>query len=123
MVDLCATKAAKRAGYSQKTAYAQGHALLKKPEIQAVIERLSMKRQKRTELTQDMVIEQLRRCERQSVKAKQFSAAIRANELLGKHLGMFEERHTHQVFTYTDFVEQVKNDRFNRTDASTTSRN
>lgn len=37
--DFNATKAAKRAGYSDKTAYSQGHELLKKPEIQAAIEK------------------------------------------------------------------------------------
>lgn len=34
-----ATQAAKDAGYSEKTAYSQGHDLLKKPEIKAELER------------------------------------------------------------------------------------
>jgi len=36
-VDYNATQAAKRAGYSEKTSYAQGHELLKHPEVQAAI--------------------------------------------------------------------------------------
>lgn len=39
LVDLNATQAAKRAGYSQRTAYSQGHDLLKHPEIKAQIEK------------------------------------------------------------------------------------
>ncbi|MFQ5786716.1 MAG: terminase small subunit [Thermodesulfobacteriota bacterium] len=37
LVDFNATKAAQRAGYSEKTAYAQGHELLKHPEIRDAI--------------------------------------------------------------------------------------
>lgn len=39
-IDFNATKAAQRAGYSMKTAYSQGHDLLKKPEIQVAIQKL-----------------------------------------------------------------------------------
>lgn len=38
LVDKNATEAAKRAGYSEKTAYSQGHDLLKKPEIDTAIQ-------------------------------------------------------------------------------------
>ena len=37
--DQNATEAAKQAGYSEKTAYAQGSALLKHPEIKSEIDR------------------------------------------------------------------------------------
>jgi phage terminase small subunit len=39
LVDLNATQAAKRAGYSAKTSYSQGHDLLKHPEIKPYIEK------------------------------------------------------------------------------------
>ena len=39
LVDLNATAAAKRAGYSEKTAYSMGQRLLKKVEIQAAIQK------------------------------------------------------------------------------------
>jgi len=38
LIDQNATKAAERAGYSDKTAYSQGHDLLKKPEIYDAIQ-------------------------------------------------------------------------------------
>lgn len=56
LVDLNATAAAKRAGYSEKTAYAIGIENLKKPEIQSAIQEAQTERQKRTEITQDMVL-------------------------------------------------------------------
>lgn len=56
LIDLNATAAAKRAGYSQKTAYSIGQENLKKTEIQSAIQEEQIKRQKRTEITQDMVL-------------------------------------------------------------------
>ena len=40
MVDLCATQAAIRAGYSEKTAYSQGGRLLRNVEVKAAIAEL-----------------------------------------------------------------------------------
>ena len=59
LIDRNATKAAERAGYSQKTAYSQGHDLLKKHEVQALISKGSLKREKRTEISQDLVVQRL----------------------------------------------------------------
>lgn len=59
LVDLNATQAAIRAGYSTHTARAIGAENLTKPDIQAVIERRMADRQERTEITQDMVLREL----------------------------------------------------------------
>jgi len=59
LIDLNATQAAKRTGYSEKTAYSMGHELLKKPEIQDAITHAKAERSKRTEVTADMVIAEL----------------------------------------------------------------
>lgn len=56
LVDLNASAAARRAGYSEDTAGSQGFDLLKKPEIQAAIASAQEARSKRTEITQDMVL-------------------------------------------------------------------
>lgn len=61
LVDLNATQAAIRAGYSQKTAASIGEENLRKPEIQAAIQAAMKSRQERTELTQDMVVKELAR--------------------------------------------------------------
>mgnify|MGYP003745358937 CR=1 FL=1 len=59
LVDLNATQAAIRAGYSEKTAGAQGFDLLKKPEIEAAIAEAMKRRSKRTDVTQDRVVKEL----------------------------------------------------------------
>ena len=59
LVDLNATAAAIRAGYSAKTAANIGHELLRKPNIQAEIQCLTAARNERLELTADQVIAQL----------------------------------------------------------------
>lgn len=61
LVDLNATQAAIRAEYSQRTAYSMGQRLLKKVEIQVAIQKAIEAREKRTEITQDRVLEELAR--------------------------------------------------------------
>ena len=61
IIDLNATAAATRAGYSAKTAYSIGWDNLRKPEIQERISELMQSRSKRTEITQDRVLEELAR--------------------------------------------------------------
>lgn len=59
LIDLNATQAAIRAGYSEKTAGRQAFDLLKKPEIQDAIQQGMQKRSERTEITQDQVLQEL----------------------------------------------------------------
>lgn len=59
LVDLNATQAAIRAGYSAKTAASQGERLLRNVEIQAAIQAAMKARQERTEITQDRVLAEL----------------------------------------------------------------
>ncbi len=59
LVDLNATQAAARAGYSPKTAEQQGYQLLQHPSVSAAIANAQEKRAVRTEITQDMVLKEL----------------------------------------------------------------
>lgn len=61
LVDLNATKAAIRAGYSPKTAGAQGHRLLKNVEIQTLIQKGREAAAARTEITVDRVLKEYAR--------------------------------------------------------------
>jgi phage terminase small subunit len=61
IVDLNATQAAIRAGYSAKTAGQQSFTLLKNVEIQARIQELQSERSKRTQVTADRVLLELAR--------------------------------------------------------------
>ncbi|CUJ53467.1 Terminase small subunit [Achromobacter xylosoxidans] len=59
LVDLNATQAAIRAGYSEKTAYSIGNENLSKPEIADAIQEAQAERSRRTDITQDMVLREL----------------------------------------------------------------
>lgn len=112
LVDLNATQAAIRAGYSEKTAGAQASRLLKNVNISRAIEEALAKRAEKIELTADWVLENLKnvaiRCqqaekvlewdhqEKQMVETGEYqfdsAGANRALELIGKHLGMFRDK-------------------------------
>jgi phage terminase small subunit len=59
LIDLNATQAAIRAGYSAKTAEKIAHENQRKPEIQARVEELRQLQQERTQVTADRVVEKL----------------------------------------------------------------
>ena len=56
LIDLNATQAAIRAGYSKKTAEVQASRLLSNVKVQTVMQQLMLKRELRTEITQDKVL-------------------------------------------------------------------
>ncbi len=94
LVDLNATQAALRAGYSPKTAHVIGSENLKKPAIAAVVAEALSEKGTKTRLTELMVIEGLLEiaCDWEAPR----SARVSAWGLLGKHLGMFKERLVHE---------------------------
>lgn len=61
LIDLNATEAAKRAGYSHRTAGAQGPRLLTLPQIAEAVEKAMRARGARLEITQDKVLLELAR--------------------------------------------------------------
>ena len=99
-VDFNATAATIRAGYSERTAAQQGHNLLKMSEIQTAIQEEISKRQERTQITGDMVVEELDKIARSRVEDyyQDYGLEIKMNdklkalELLGKYLGIFEAK-------------------------------
>lgn len=102
LIDLNATQAAIRAGYSAKTARQIGEENMSKPDIRAALADAMKAREERTEITQDKVIsdiEMIKQDAMQRIADKEgnlvmanHSAALKAAELQGKHLGMFKER-------------------------------
>jgi phage terminase small subunit len=131
LIDLNATQAAIRAGYSAKTANEQGSRLLANVSVQQVIAEKMAERSKRTGVNQDRVVLELSKiafvkmtdvvdnegCIRsdateddlaciESVKYKssesdtgssverevKISSKLKALELLGKHLGMWNDK-------------------------------
>ena len=59
LIDLNATQAAIRSGYSEKTAMEQGYQLLQKTSVQKYISDRKKVRAERTEITQDMVLKEV----------------------------------------------------------------
>lgn len=59
LIDLNATQAAIRAGYSKKTAAQIGEENLRKPEISAAVQKAQAERSQRTQITQDAVLQEL----------------------------------------------------------------
>ncbi|WBF05185.1 terminase small subunit [Burkholderia phage CSP3] len=59
LVDLNATKAAIRAGYSPKTAQEQSSRMLSKPHVQKAIAEAKARRAERTEIDQDRIVREL----------------------------------------------------------------
>ena len=95
LIDLNASAAARRAGYSTKTADRIGPELLGKTCVSKLIAERIQKRQQRTEITQDSVLRNLKALVDRSMRfddAPHMQAALKANELLGKHLGMFTDK-------------------------------
>lgn len=131
IVDLNATQAAIRAGYSAKTAYRIGHDLLQKTSVSDAIQKAMAERSERTQITADAVLLELARLAFSDIrKAVTFGAAavtikesielddataaaiseisetrtqfggskrvklhdkVKALELAGRHLGLFEK--------------------------------
>ena len=93
LIDLNATQACIRAGYSEKTARTIGSKLLTKVDIQKEIDRLKAIREKKVELTAEKVLEDIERVRKKAEGSEQYTVSLKASELQGKHLAMFTEKH------------------------------
>ena len=112
LIDLNATQAAIRAGYSEKTAYSQGQAILKKHEVKSYIEKRLAEKEKARIASQDEVLEYLTKVIRgesiasvvvveafgDTTKAREMEKApdekerLKAAELLGKRYGLYADK-------------------------------
>ena len=101
LIDLNATQAAFRAGYSRKTAYSIGDENLKKPEIKEYLKQIMQERSERTGVDADMVINELRRIAMTETEITG-KEKLKALELLGKHIGIFDGKG--EVETVRDYT-------------------
>ena len=112
LVDFNAAAAARRAGYSERTAKQQGNELLQDPDVQAAIQQAQKELSKRVEISVDYVVRNLvevvERCmarapvmsngeqavdeDGNAVWTFNANGANKALELIGKHLGAFTEK-------------------------------
>ena len=105
IVDLNATQAAIRSGYSKKTAASQGERLLRDVDIARLVQENMDARSQKTGITAELVLSRVNRIAENAESTGDYFAALRANELLGKHLKLFRDvvEHTGKV-TLEDIV-------------------
>ncbi len=94
LIDLNATQAAIRAGYSEKNADKIGSQLLGKTRVAASIREAQEKRTRRTEITADYVLTTIRETVEALLNDREKNAAniFRGSELLGKHIKLFTDK-------------------------------
>ncbi len=86
LIDLNATQAAIRAGYSAKTARSVGHENLTKPDIASAIAEAQSKRSEETKITAQWVLEKAAQVFEEAHADKDRKNALRALEMCGKHV-------------------------------------
>jgi phage terminase small subunit len=91
MIDLNATQAAIRAGYSAKTADRIGPELLGKTCVAEALQEEMAKRLEKAQITADFVLEGIKKSIEACTIAKQYQSALKGYELLGRHLRLFTD--------------------------------
>ncbi|MDD2966618.1 MAG: terminase small subunit [Desulfovibrionaceae bacterium] len=94
LIDMNATQAAIRAGYSTKTASRTGAENLSKPVIAQAIAAAQARRAEKTSRTALDVLKDIQDVSRQARDEGDLKTALRGLELEGKHLGMFDKQTT-----------------------------
>ncbi len=97
LIDLNATQAAIRAGYSEKTAKEIGSENLTKPNIAKAIQEAQESLSNKTQLTVDMIVNGLLKEAQDYAEGSTQSARVSAWAHLGKHLGMFKDKLEHDI--------------------------
>ena len=97
LVDLNATQAAIRAGYSERTASRIGPQLLGKTCVREAIEKAQAKRARRVEVKAEDVLRGVIEVTTQARDSGDLKTALKGYELQGKHLGMWTEKVKQEV--------------------------
>ncbi len=92
LIDLNATQAAIRAGYSKDTAKEIGCENLTKPNVAKAIQEAMKERSERTQITAEWVLEQLKENHGIARENGKISDSNKSLELLGKHLKLFMDK-------------------------------
>lgn len=95
LVDHNGAAAARRAGFSAKTAARQAVELLHIPQVAARLAELAKAQAERLEISADETLQKIAEVAYAAVDINTVTIAdrLRANELLGKHLKLFTEMH------------------------------
>jgi len=106
LIDLNATQAAIRAGYSAKTAYSVGHENLSKPEIADFIATAQSEHAEKCDISALWVLNEARATYLAARDANKLSEAVSALKLVGSHVDIqaFKDRVDH-TGTFTTITE------------------
>lgn len=94
LIDLNATQAAIRAGYSQQTAEQQGHQLLKKTSVAEAVAQAQAERAEKCDIDALWVLREAKSTYEAARQADKLSEAVSALKLVGTHIDVqaFKER-------------------------------
>lgn len=92
LVDLNATQAAIRAGYNPRNAKKLAHEAMKRPVVKRAVAKAMEDQQARTLITADETMLGIQRIALKAEKAREFAAALRGHELIGKRYKLFTDR-------------------------------
>ncbi len=109
LIDLNATSAYERAGYrvaNEQVAASCAHKLLRNAEIREAVDRAQCGRLDRLELDADWVVIRFKQIYLRAMSERDFGAAIKALDNIGKFLGIYE-RHQHQKYGLAD-IDRLK---------------
>lgn len=95
LLDFNGAAAARRAGFGEKSAASYACKMLKNPQIRKVLQEKMTLRAQQMQLRQDTVLQEIRNVAFASGSdatgaAVKVTSKLKALELLGKHLGLFE---------------------------------
>lgn len=106
LIDLNATQAAIRAGYSEHTAQEIGSENLTKPMIATVIEKAMNKRVAKVEITAEWVLQGIKDTTTKAVAEDNHAMAFKGYELAGKHLKLFTDRIEQDIVVEVTAIER-----------------
>lgn len=92
IIDLNATQACIRAGYSKNNADKIGSELLGKTRVREYVNILMDKRSKKIEITAEDVLQDIYDTRQTAKEQDKLSERTKCNELLGKHLKLFTDK-------------------------------
>lgn len=97
LIDLNATAAYKRAGYkgTGNAAEVTASKLLRTTKVQHAVNAAKQERAQRTRIDADQVLANIARLAALAEASKDYGAALKGNELVGKHLKLFTEKVEH----------------------------
>lgn len=107
LIDLNATAAAQRAGYSAKTAYSIGGRLLNHVEIQEALQVGKAKRAARTSITKEYLVTKIADVFDHAVKIQSLQGVGRLGELLARlHGYIVENKNVRFIRSVTDLTDE-----------------